>query len=376
MKKQRKTKLKKDSQESLPPIAPEEVKDYQAPYKLGLPILAPSGIPGDFDRLAVDHPKVFVHEDRFYMTYLGYDGISYQTALAVSDDLLYWKKIGMVFTRNQSKNDWDKLGRVVSSYVTEQDFRKNPELLKRDGKYTLFYHAYPGKGYEAGPPANGIAWADSPDSLNWTCHDRPVFTCNPEAGQWDSGGVYTIQAVPLVDGTWRLYYSAKDRDSWPWHEQVGIADPIDDTFLHWKRRTTGPVGRVGELPWNTLFAANDLPMRDSKTGKWMRYFMGFDGKHAKVGVGVSNDGIVWRHSPVPVLSEGKKGEIDEKHAHKVAHLWYKGDLYLIYCAVRPLHDDAERAKFKVGTWNEYRCLTIARSRPFSEDERKSVCESI
>ena len=74
-----------------------ETSDYRAPYKLGLPIIAPSGTPGAFDQLAVDHPRLFVHDGRFYLSYLGYDGISYQTALAVSDDLLHWERVGMVF---------------------------------------------------------------------------------------------------------------------------------------------------------------------------------------------------------------------------------------------------------------------------------------
>ena len=125
-----------------------ETSDYRAPYKLGLPIIAPSGTPGAFDQLAVDHPRLFVHDGRFYLSYLGYDGISYQTALAVSDDLLHWERVGMVFTRNQSTNNWDRLGRVVSSYLTPCDFRKNPELTRYKGRYWLFYHAYPGEGYE------------------------------------------------------------------------------------------------------------------------------------------------------------------------------------------------------------------------------------
>ena len=67
------------------------------------------------------------------------------------------------------------------------------------------------------------------------------------------------------------------------------------------------------------------------------------------------------------------GEIDETHAHKTAHAWLNGDLYLIYCAVRPLKGDAERAKFYKGkAWNEYRCLTIARSRPWADAERASM----
>ena len=106
----------------------------------------------------------------------------------------------------------------------------------------------------------------------------------------------------------------------------------------------------------------------------MRYFMGFsnDIGHACTGVGVSEDGIAWRHSTRPVLSP-IAGEIDETHAHKTAHAWLNGDLYLIYCAVRPLKGDAERAKFYKGkAWNEYRCLTIARSRPWTDAERASM----
>ena len=42
-----------------------ETSDYRVPYKLGLPIIAPSGTPGAFDQLAVDHPRLFVHDGRF-----------------------------------------------------------------------------------------------------------------------------------------------------------------------------------------------------------------------------------------------------------------------------------------------------------------------
>ena len=348
-----------------------ETSDYRAPYKLGLPIIAPSGTPGAFDQLAVDHPRLFVHDGRFYLSYLGYDGISYQTALAVSDDLLHWERVGMVFTRNQSTNNWDRLGRVVSSYLTPCDFRKNPELTRYKGRYWLFYHAYPGEGYEVGAAANGIAWADSPASLEWHCLDKPVFTVNPESGHWDSGGLYSICAVPFKD-SFRLYYNGKE-NGYPWHEQMGIADPEDDSLTRWRRRPGGPAIPAGDFPWNANYTGG-TPLYDSYRGRWMRYFMGFsnDIGHAYTGVGVSEDGIAWRHSPSPVLSP-RAGEIDETHAHKTAHAWLNGDLYLIYCSVRPIKGDAERAKFYKGkAWNEYRCLTIARSRPWTDAERASM----
>lgn len=40
--------------------------DYQTPYKLNRPILAPSGKPGDFDALGVDNMRIFRHKGRFY----------------------------------------------------------------------------------------------------------------------------------------------------------------------------------------------------------------------------------------------------------------------------------------------------------------------
>ena len=66
---------------------------------------------------------------------------------------------------------------------------------------------------------------------------------------------------------------------------------------------------------------------------------------------------------------GRPGEIDATHAHKSNAIWHDGRLWLVYCAVRPLKDDAERAKFKTANWNEYRCLTLACSAPFASAER-------
>ena len=67
---------------------PDVFADYQTPYKLGRPILAPSGIPGEFDCLCADNMRIFRHHGHFYATYIGFDGVGYQTAMAVSDELL------------------------------------------------------------------------------------------------------------------------------------------------------------------------------------------------------------------------------------------------------------------------------------------------
>lgn len=345
-----------------------DVADYLTPYKYGRPILAPSGEKGAFDRLAVDHARVFVHNGRVYMMYLGYDGTSYQTALAVSDDMLVWKKCGIVFARNASTNLWDMTGRAISGFLRNVNLWEPPTLTKKDGKYWLFYHAYPGKGYEGGAAANGIAWTTDDSFLHWTCADRPILEKSGDANAWDAGGLYSVWCVPR-DGTYWLYYNGKEREGWPWHEQVGVAFAADDTLTRWTRHAGNPICKVGDVGWNSYFTCGQSVLWDARKKRWMRWFCGFDGRHAQNGVAVSVDGLHWRSYVKPVIPVGTGTAIDTTHAHKGEYIYFKGMLWQIYCAVRPLANDAERAKFGAAGWNEFRCLTVARSVDFTDAER-------
>lgn len=129
---------------------------YATDFKLEKPVLAPSGIPGTFDSIAVDAPVSFRHGGKNYAMYIGYDGIGYQTALAVSEDMVCWKTLGVILPR--SGNGWDKVGRAVSCALHDNRLYGNRELLKINGRYWMFYHSYPGEGYEVEPAANDIAW--------------------------------------------------------------------------------------------------------------------------------------------------------------------------------------------------------------------------
>jgi len=65
----------------------EEVK---TPHKYGI-VLREEGN-------NVDCPSVFRYEDRWYMTYIIFGGTGYETAIAVSDDLLNWEKLGNILS--------------------------------------------------------------------------------------------------------------------------------------------------------------------------------------------------------------------------------------------------------------------------------------
>ena len=79
-----------------------ELEQYLTPHKLGEPVLAGSGVEGDFDALAVDCPFVFEHTGAFHMMFIGFDGKGYQTGLARSMDLIHWDKLGVILARGEA----------------------------------------------------------------------------------------------------------------------------------------------------------------------------------------------------------------------------------------------------------------------------------
>ncbi len=331
---------------------------YETPYKYGKPILAPSGIPGAFDRYGVDNMRICRHNGRFYLFYIGFDGSGYRTALAVSDDLLHWEKKSVVLDAG-SPHPWDQSGRAISCLLADIDLYGTRTLTKRDGKYWMYYHAYPGVGYEVGGAANGLAWSTDENLLEWHCEDMPVFEKGPK-GAWDGAGLYSVWIVPHGEG-YRLFYNGKERESFPWHEQVGMA--TSDSLHHWTRYESNPVLRVTPEHWDCYFSCGQHVLYDSRERRWVMFYCGFDGHHAQDGVAVSDDMLHWTKRETPVLSYGAPGELDATHAHKPCIIWHDGVLYHFYCAVRPTVTEEEKRLYG----HEYRCITVAASKPFEKE---------
>lgn len=137
----------------------ERVKSYLTPYRCPVPVLHGSGQPGSFDSQTVDCPFVFFHNGIYHMLYIGFDGIGYQTALAMSQDLLHWRTKGIVIKRDREGNRWDHVGGAGIWLIKESDsIWEVPRLRKIDGKYWMVYHVYPKTGYESGPGEIALAW--------------------------------------------------------------------------------------------------------------------------------------------------------------------------------------------------------------------------
>lgn len=300
----------------------------RTPHKDGRLLLAPSGQEGAFDRYGVDAPFVFAHEGRYGMTYIGWDGIGYQTALAVSDDLVDWRSEGVVIGRGPvgSVTQYN----VALTSILRHNELSGPGTLRRvGGRFVGTWHAYPGAGYEAGPAVIGLCFSD--DLRRWELGE-PVLTPDPSCA-WEAGGLYKSWLLE-DDGTYYLFYNAKNRTAgWPWVEQTGFATSRD--LVHWTRHPGNPVLPVGPPgAFDDLFASDPCILRHH--GTWVMFYFGnsSDG-HAREGVAFSDDLLRWRKAAGPLLDVGPPGSVDSVHAHKPAVIVAGGRLHHFYCAVAP-----------------------------------------
>ncbi len=328
------------------------VAPYLTPYKYGKPVLSGSGVKGAFDEQAVDIPFVFYHNAQFYMLYTGYDGKGYQSALAVSDDLLHWKHKGVILARG-SEERWDKVGAAATWIIKESnEFKALPTLKKVDGKYWLVYHSYPEIGYEAGPAEIGLAWCEDEDLLTWHRLEQPVFSWK-DGEEWEAGGLYKACIFKEKD-TWYLFYNAKNKEE-RWIEQTGMATSKD--LFHWERCKQNPVLRVGNDTWDGRFLSDPYIVKHDN--QWVNFYFGYDYGHAQEGLAFSKDLVNWEKVNDPIITSGAIGEIDERHAHKASIVYYQDTLYHFYCSVRPYRfGDSTKA------YDEFRCITVAASKPF------------
>lgn len=296
-------------------------------------IVRPSFRPGAFDALAVDCPFVFSVDGREGMTYVGWDGLGYQTALTWNDNG-HWGAGTVVFPRD-SGSALRRYNSAMTSVIRENELDSPGRLRFFDGWYLSTFHAYPAPGYEAGPGC--IGFARSRDLVHW--EEIGGVLSPADGGIWERGGLYKSWLLEH-DGLFYVFYNAKDQDHFgstdvppPWTEQTGLA--VSNDLVHWRRISDAPVvkaGRPGDF--DERFASDPCVLRDG--GFWIMFYFGLaaDG-HAREGYAVSRDLVTWKKSREILLDVGSMGTFDSIHTHKPAVITWNGRLEHYYCAVGP-----------------------------------------
>ncbi len=302
----------------------------QTPIKIPRLVLAPSFRQGEFDSHAVDGPVPFCHDGQYYMTYIGWDGIGYQTGLAGSADLVHWQKEGLIFGRGP-RGSVTEYNAALTGILRDNELYGPGTLRRVDGRFVGVYHAYPRPGYEEGAAVIGLCWSE--DLRRWEAGAPILYP--QEGAAWERGGLYKAWLLEH-GGIYYLFYNAKDRTEGAWVEQTGVATSRD--LVHWERYPGNPVLPVGpQGAWDDHFASDPVVLRDRET--WLLFYYGLssDG-HARDGVAASADLLHWTKVGPPLIDVGAPGSIDSLYAHKPGIITREGILYHFYCAVSPARD--------------------------------------
>jgi predicted GH43/DUF377 family glycosyl hydrolase len=305
----------------------------QTPLREDRLVIRPSFIEGAFDSHAIDCPFVFSVDGRQGMTYVGWDGVGYQTALAWNDGGT-WTRGEVVLPRDPS-DPMRQYNAALTSIIRDNDLHSAGELRRIDGWYYGTFHAYPGAGYETGPAS--VGFVRSRDLLTWERVGGVLSPADADAGAWERGGLYKSWLMEH-DGLFYVFYNAKDVDDYgsvvvppPWIEQTGLA--VSRDLMTWERYEQNPVLSAGAPgAFDERFASDPCVLRAGDA--WVMFYFGLatDG-HAREGYATSTDLVNWTKSDEVLLDVGPAGSIDSLHTHKPAVITWNGRLEHYYTAV-------------------------------------------
>ena len=121
---------------------------------------------------------------------------------------------------------------------------QNPSVVRTETEYVMYY-----TGYSERQAAIGMA--TSPDGIEWTKNEEPIFTRSGESGSWDNAFMIDPRVVLTPDG-WVMLYSRSYKVGT--HGPYGIA--VSSDRINWKR-SDEPVAS-GENVGPFIWAANLL----------------------------------------------------------------------------------------------------------------------
>lgn len=269
--------------------------------------------------------------DRWYMSFIAFDGNGYNSFVAESDDLIHWEnaRLAMGFGK---EGEFDYGGRVTGAYLYESYDIMAPRILKRqDGRFWTLFGCYPKQGgYEIDPGYEGIA--SSVNGLIWQrAKDSPVLSVyDSDVGEWEKDCIYQPWLLEH-NGIFYNFYNAKKMPEWI--EQIGIA--TSSNLLDWKRFEGNPVIRVRPGHHDENFLGDGKVYWDDD--HWVMFYVGVSNNRtrAHIMIAFSYDLLHWTSHPDPLyVAGGHPDGLDEMYAHKISLVYnsLNSTFYLYYCA--------------------------------------------
>lgn len=328
----------------------EVYNEAATPYKYGL-VVAPSD-----NKHKIDCPTVFREGDKWYMTYVVYngrkgkDGRGYETWIAESDNLLEWRTLGRILAYADSGWDMNQRGGFPS--LIDMTWGGSYRLNRYDGKCWMTYIGGEGTGYEAvnAPLAVGLAYTtENPATAHlWQTLDQPILSiADPDVQWWESLTEYksTIYEDPdnRLGSRFVMFYNAGgvNPETGTKGERIGIA--LSDNMTDWQRYPGNPVF-THEAQGTITGDAQIVKMGDLYV---MFYFSAFNPSRSYKAFNTfacSYDLVTWDDWAGDDLIYPTE-EFDALFAHKSYVVKHDGVVYHFYCAV----NDAEQRGIAVAT---------------------------
>lgn len=237
-----------------------------------------------------------------------------------------------------------------------------PTIIRRDGKWYMYYFVFDGKGYET--------WmAESDDLLDWTTTGR-ILSFSDKT-DWDSnqkGGYIALPntswggdyALNTYDGKyWISYFGSNTTGYEAGLLSIGMAYTEDDpTRPHEWQRLEKPVLTPADEDvswWDNMLLYKNSIIRDEERQTGHEFLMYYNAKGdsiskkrgaERIGLAVSDDMVHWkRYGTEPLLEHGSKGITGDAYLQKIDDLWV-----MFYFG----HGWESRTD-GVGAWNSFAC---------------------
>lgn len=319
-------------------IDTKTVKEWSAPYRgwayYPTHVIPPKpNVLGFEDVYMTDVPTVYQLpdvDDKWFMSFIGFNGKGYQSFVAESTDLLNWGNMQLAMGFG-GEREFDFGGCVIGAFLYEDyGIKARRTLQKKDGKYWSLYGAYSKQGkYEIDPGYEGLASSD--DGLTWRrAKAQYILSVHDDHVQdWERDSIYQPWLVEH-EGKYYNFYNAKRMPEWV--EQIGLATSTD--LFDWKRHKGNPVVRVRPDSYDSDFVADGKVFRDGN--HWTMFYFGVGKGGAHIMVAFSRDLVRWTSDPEPLYKAGgNPSGLDCQYAHKISLVWNPGTetWYMYYDAV-------------------------------------------
>lgn len=298
----------------------EIYNEVKTPYKYGIVLQHPD------HKKMVDSPTVFRKGDKWFMTYIVFDGQGYETWIAESEDLLEWRTKGRILSF--SEDSWDANQKAGYVALVDIEWGGGYEVERFRDKYWMSYLGGATTGYEQGSLGVGIATTPQiVEPKEWDRVDQAALLPNdPDARWFETGKIYKSLIIKderqLTGYPFVMYYNAKGDTAK--YESIAMAGSKD--MINWER--------IGHDPVITEHAGICGDAQIAKIGNVyvMFYFGAFWKPGAFERFACSYDLVNWTRWQGEDLIAPSEA-YDEEYAHKPWVIKWNNVVYHFYNAV-------------------------------------------